>query len=185
VWVFYDGENVYVSFRAWESRPDRMIANGCAETAPTSGRLTRSGFRSTRFAIAQYDPVRSQRTRCENRRPEHERAAVQHRLESGLSLAAESSTAAGRSRPRSIQVDPLCPRCRPGLGLPGAAHQQVEERDCLSDHASPALGLRRADFQRPCSRTSSASSAAAVAHTRREAVRLGTSTDNTATPARA
>ena len=27
VWVFYDGENVYVSFRAWESRPDRMIAN--------------------------------------------------------------------------------------------------------------------------------------------------------------
>ncbi|OFW29835.1 MAG: hypothetical protein A3H97_08835 [Acidobacteria bacterium RIFCSPLOWO2_02_FULL_65_29] len=27
VWVFYDDENVYVSFRAWESQPDRMITN--------------------------------------------------------------------------------------------------------------------------------------------------------------
>ena len=27
VWVFYDRDNVYVSFRAWESQPDRTIAN--------------------------------------------------------------------------------------------------------------------------------------------------------------
>ena len=27
VWVFFDRDNLYVSFRAWESRPDRMIAN--------------------------------------------------------------------------------------------------------------------------------------------------------------
>ncbi|HUR35870.1 MAG TPA: DUF5916 domain-containing protein [Vicinamibacterales bacterium] len=27
VWVFYDHDNVYVSFRAWESEPDRTIAN--------------------------------------------------------------------------------------------------------------------------------------------------------------
>ncbi|MGC4081915.1 MAG: DUF5916 domain-containing protein [Vicinamibacterales bacterium] len=27
VWIFYDQENIYVSFRAWESTPDRTIAN--------------------------------------------------------------------------------------------------------------------------------------------------------------
>jgi hypothetical protein len=27
VWVFYDKDNVYVSFRAWESQPDRRVAN--------------------------------------------------------------------------------------------------------------------------------------------------------------
>ncbi len=27
VWVFYDKDNVYVSFRAWESQPDRTIVN--------------------------------------------------------------------------------------------------------------------------------------------------------------
>jgi hypothetical protein len=27
LWVFYDDENVYVSFRAWESQPGRMIVN--------------------------------------------------------------------------------------------------------------------------------------------------------------
>ena len=27
VWIFYDKDNVYVSFRAWESQPDRMIVN--------------------------------------------------------------------------------------------------------------------------------------------------------------
>ena len=27
VWIFYDTDNVYVSFRAWESQPDRRIAN--------------------------------------------------------------------------------------------------------------------------------------------------------------
>src|SRR5215468_5452298 len=27
VWVAFDQRNVYVSMRAWESRPDRMIAN--------------------------------------------------------------------------------------------------------------------------------------------------------------
>ena len=27
VWVFFDSDNLYVSFRAWESQPDRMIAN--------------------------------------------------------------------------------------------------------------------------------------------------------------
>lgn len=27
VWIFYDHDNVYVSFRAWESAPDRTIAN--------------------------------------------------------------------------------------------------------------------------------------------------------------
>jgi hypothetical protein len=27
VWVFFDSDNVYVSFRAWESQPDRTIAN--------------------------------------------------------------------------------------------------------------------------------------------------------------
>jgi hypothetical protein len=27
VWIFFDSENVYVSFRAWESQPERTIAN--------------------------------------------------------------------------------------------------------------------------------------------------------------
>ena len=27
VWVFFDKDNLYVSFRAWESQPERMIVN--------------------------------------------------------------------------------------------------------------------------------------------------------------
>ena len=27
VWVFFDSDNVYVALRAWDSRPDRMVAN--------------------------------------------------------------------------------------------------------------------------------------------------------------
>ena len=27
VWVLFDNDNLYVSFRAWESQPSRMIAN--------------------------------------------------------------------------------------------------------------------------------------------------------------
>ena len=27
VWVFYDKDNVYVSFRVWESQPERRIVN--------------------------------------------------------------------------------------------------------------------------------------------------------------
>ena len=53
VWVFYDDENVYVSFRAWESQPDRMIAN---EMRRDSGNIRQGD--SVEFA---FDTVRDRR----------------------------------------------------------------------------------------------------------------------------
>ena len=38
VWVAYDDRNVYVSVRAWESAPDRMIVKSVTSVAPPTRR---------------------------------------------------------------------------------------------------------------------------------------------------
>ena len=53
VWLFFDERNVYVTMRAWESQPDRMIANEMRRDSNNIRRATASGSRSTRSTIGR------------------------------------------------------------------------------------------------------------------------------------
>ena len=174
VWLFFDSDNVYVSFRAWESQPDRTIANEMRRDSNNIRQGDSVGF--------SFDTFRDRRNAIQfeanslgapHRRAEHERAAVQRGLEPGLEARGRHVRRRLDDRGRDpVQVDPLRARHRAGLGIPGAPHEQVEERDRLP-HETPAgvrhrprRLLRVALRQRRRPR-----GAAAIAHARAEAVR--------------
>ena len=100
VWLFFDDDNVYVSFRCWESQPERMVANEMR-------RDNNNIFQNDHIAFV-FDTFYDRRNGVEfvdqpdrrpDGRPDHQRAAVQRATgtRSGISRSA-GSTAAGRSR---------------------------------------------------------------------------------------
>ncbi len=173
VWVAFDRDNLYVSFRAWESEPDRTIANEMRRDSNNIRQGDSVGFSPRHVPrSAECDPVRGECARRHDRRSEHERTAVQRGLEPGLEARRRQVRRWMDHRGRdSVQVDPVCARDRSGLGIPVASHQQVEERDRLPDEdpAGVRPGPRR--LLRVAVRDARRHrGAAAVAHPRAEAV---------------
>ena len=134
VWVFFDDDNVYVSFRCFETEPTRASPTRCGATGTTSGRATTSSAsrstRSTTGATPFQFIVSPIGGRIDGQ--SHQRAAVQRRLESGLGGAAgrfEGGWTVEAAIPfKSLRYRPARRRI---WGF-NAAHQPLEERDCRS-----------------------------------------------------
>ena len=150
VWIAFDERNIYVAMRAWESQPERMIANEMRRDSNNIRLGDCVGF-CVRYVLrpSQCAAVRSEPARRPHRRPEHERAAVQRRLESGV--GARGRKVRRRLDHRGggpVQVDSLCGRDGAELGLSGAPQQQVEERNLLSHRGAAGVWHRAGQFLR-------------------------------------
>ena len=84
-WLFFDDDNLYVTFRCWESRPDALVAN---EMRRDSNNIFQNDHIA--FLIDTFYDRRNglefvdQPDRRTLGRADHQRAAIQRRLESGL-----------------------------------------------------------------------------------------------------
>ena len=128
--------------RAWESQPDRMIATEMRRDSNNIRQGDSVAFGLDTFVrLAQRLSIRGERAWRADRRAEHQRAPVQRRLEPGLERARPAaSRAAGASRPRCRSSRSAIGPDGRRSGVPGAPHQQVEERDLLPD--ARAAGVR-------------------------------------------
>ena len=116
VWVFFDDDNVYVTFAPGRASPIGWSPTRCAATATTSGRATASAFSLDTF----YDRRNAFQFEVNplggaHRRPEHQRAAVQRdwnpvwdvavgRFEGGWTVEAAIPFKSLRYRPGRAQV---------------------------------------------------------------------------------
>ena len=174
VWVFYDKDNVYVSFRAWESQPDRMIVNEMRRDSNNirqgdSVEFALDTFRDRRNAILFEANALGGRTDLQSTNERQFNAGLESGLEPlGRTVRRRLDDRGGAS----LQVDPLRAWHDAGLGLPGATLEQVEERDRLPDEGAAVarsrprrlLGVALRQPGRP-------RGAAALAQSRGEAVR--------------
>ena len=124
LWLAFDDDNVYVSFRCWESEPERSRRQrDAARRHEHRGRATTRGVHaSTRFYDRRNGVVFIiNAIGGTDRRPGHQRAAVEWRLEPGLGLSRpDASKAGGPSRWRFRSS-----RC--GIG-PGARRSGASTR---------------------------------------------------------
>ena len=127
VWVFYDKDNIYVSFRAWDSQPERAVVN---EMRRDSGNIRQGDsvefsfdtFRDRRNAILFEANALGGRTDAQST---NER---QYNADWNPGLDPHGREVRGRLDHRGrppVQVDPLCARDRSGLGFSGAPFDQV------------------------------------------------------------
>ena len=103
VWIAFDDDNVYVTFRCWDSDIDAPGRDRDAPRLDGDVSRQRRGVVHLRSAVRspELDRLHHQPAGRPLRRPGRQRAAVQQRLEPGLVAARPAaSTAAGRSRRR-------------------------------------------------------------------------------------
>ena len=145
VWVFYDDDNVYVSFRAWESQPDRMIANEMRRDSSNirqgdSVEFAFDTFRDRRNAIlfeanALGAPHRSARARTNgSSTPTGIRCGrlSAGRFEGGWTIEAAVPFKSIRYAPGTVQ----------DWGFQARRIEQVEERDRLPDQGAAGARAR-------------------------------------------
>ena len=164
VWMSFDDDNVYVSVRAFESQPERMVVN---EMRRDSNNIVQN--ENFLFAFdTLLRPAQQRRLSVQPDRRAHGRAG--HQREPATTA---TGTRCGACRSGgSTTAGPPRPRCRssrcatePGagadLGLPEPPHQPLEERDVLPDAACPTaraprlsarLGVRHAGRARGAAR---------------------------------
>ena len=148
VWVFFDEDNVYVVFRCWESQPERTRRQRDAprQRQHPPGRLDRVLVRHLPRP-PQRHPVRGQPARRPHRRPDHQRAAVQRRLEPGLGRR-------GRRFDGGWTIEAAMPfksiRYAPGTaqvwGFQARRTNKWKNEISYLTRCRPSLGLGRADF---------------------------------------
>ena len=122
VWVMFDRSHVYVTVRCWESHPERMIVNEMRRDNATSIATTTSPSCFDTFYDRRNGVSSSiNADRRPGRRADHQRAAVQHRLESGLG---------GRDRPVRRRLDGRSSRSRSSRSATGRAARRSGASTC-------------------------------------------------------
>ena len=143
VWVSFDRENVYVTVRAWESQPERMIVNEMR-------RDSQNILQNENFAFL-FDTFHDRRNgvlfninadRRPDGRPGHQRA--QYNGDWNPDLGSGGRPVRRRLDGRggdAVQVAALPSRPRAGLGLQRPPHQPLEERNLVSDTDAAGAGI--------------------------------------------
>ena len=149
VWVFYDKDNVYVSFRVWESQPDRRIVNEMRRDSSNirqgdSVEFSFDTFRDRRNAILFEANALGGRTDLQSTNERQLNTDWNPSLEP---RGRHASTAAGRSKPpcRSSRSATRRAPCRTGASR-RAARSSAKNEIAYLTKLPPSLGLGRADF---------------------------------------
>ena len=142
VWVSFDDDNVYVSVRASESRPERMVVNEMRRDSNSIWQNENFLFAFDTFhdrrnsATFQFNPIGGRmdgQVTNEN--------ANQLRLESRLEVRGPcGATADGPGRRPSRSSRCASSRASTGLGLPGAPGQPLEERNLVPHESAGWTG---------------------------------------------
>ena len=101
-WLSFDDDNVYVSFRCFDTDMERLVATEMRRDSNVHvvGQRHRGVRIRHLLRPAQFDPLHRQRRWAAGRRAGGQRAPVPRRLEPGVDASRPAaSTAAGRSRP--------------------------------------------------------------------------------------
>ena len=138
VWVSFDDNNLYVSFKAWESQPERLVAN---EMRRDSGNIRQGD--SVGFGFDTFHDRRNAIQFETNALGARSDGQITNERQFNPDWNPVWRVAVGRVRGRlddrsdhPVQVAALRAGHDADLGLPGAPHQQVEERD-LVPHEDP------------------------------------------------
>ena len=134
VWVFFDNDNVYVAMKAWESRPDLMVANEMRRDSNNIRMGDCVGFSLDTFhdgRNAYQFEVNPLGARTDGQSANERQYNSDWNPVWDLAVGKFRGRVDGGSRD-PVQVAALPAGRRAGLGLQRAPQQQLEERDLVS-----------------------------------------------------